>query len=56
MTRLRVVTPPGRPTCSVCGIALTGPAYGRLCLKCARWCELGAALRTARRWLREERP
>ncbi|MDG4595867.1 MAG: hypothetical protein P9F75_09285 [Candidatus Contendobacter sp.] len=55
MSRLRVVAPPWRHTCQVCGVVLTGPAHHRLCLKCWRWCQLGAALRTAARCFREER-
>ncbi|MBL8252215.1 MAG: hypothetical protein JNJ76_01255 [Candidatus Competibacter sp.] len=56
MSRLRVVPPPvRRHTCEVCGVVLTGPAHHRLCLRCWRWCQLGAALRTATRWFREQR-
>ncbi|MDS4019562.1 MAG: hypothetical protein RKR03_03490 [Candidatus Competibacter sp.] len=49
------MTPSRQLYCEVCGIALTGPAHHRLCLTCWRWCQLGAALREAARWFREER-
>lgn len=59
MTALfRLVPPPIKQrSCSVCGIALSSPAvHQELCPTCWYWCQLGAALRAAGRWFREERP
>lgn len=42
-------------TCEVCEVSLIGrPFHHRQCLTCWRWIRLGAALRSARRWMAAE--
>ena len=46
-------SPLARRYCAVCWAALptTAPAKHHLCLQCWRWTRLGAAIKSARRWM-----
>ena len=42
-------------TCSICAVSLVGrPFHHKTCLTCWRWIRLGAALRSAKKWLATE--